>query len=43
VITYDRRGRGHSGDIAPYAVKREIEDLDALLGVVGGSAYVLDE
>jgi pimeloyl-ACP methyl ester carboxylesterase len=40
VITYDRRGRGDSGDTAPYAVKREIEDLEALLNAVGGSAFV---
>src|SRR5215471_4849941 len=26
VFTYDRRGRGESGDTAPYAVEREIED-----------------
>ncbi|MFE4056059.1 alpha/beta fold hydrolase [Streptomyces sp. NPDC059096] len=37
-ITYDRRGRGASGDRAPYAVEREIEDLAALLAVAGGSA-----
>lgn len=40
VITYDRRGRGDSGDSAPYAVEREIEDLDGLLQEVGGSASV---
>jgi pimeloyl-ACP methyl ester carboxylesterase len=40
VITYDRRGRGESGDTAPYAVDREIEDLEALIDAVGGSAYV---
>jgi hypothetical protein len=28
VINYDRRGRGDSGDTAPYALEREIEDLD---------------
>ena len=26
-VTYDRRGRGDSGDTTPYAVEREIEDL----------------
>jgi len=31
VFTYDRRGRGESGDTAPYAIEREIEDLDALI------------
>src|SRR5262245_8921650 len=40
VINYDRRGRGDSGDDAPYAVEREIEDLDTLLQVVGGAAAV---
>jgi pimeloyl-ACP methyl ester carboxylesterase len=35
VFTYDRRGRGGSGDTQPYAVQREIEDLAALLGEVG--------
>lgn len=39
-ITYDRRGRGDSGDTAPYAVEREIEDLAALIAQVGGTASV---
>lgn len=38
VYTYDRRGRGDSGDTPPYAVEREIEDIDALLDAAGGSA-----
>jgi len=40
VINYDRRGRGDSGDDAPYAVERELEDLDALIAQVGGRAAV---
>ncbi|MFD9225003.1 alpha/beta fold hydrolase [Streptomyces sp. NPDC060064] len=40
VFTYDRRGRGASGDTAPYAVEREIEDLAAVLAAAGGSACV---
>ncbi len=40
VYNYDRRGRGESGDTAPYAVEREIEDLDALIEHAGGSAFV---
>jgi pimeloyl-ACP methyl ester carboxylesterase len=40
VLNYDRRGRGGSGDHAPYAVEREIEDLDALIAEAGGSASV---
>jgi pimeloyl-ACP methyl ester carboxylesterase len=40
VINYDRRGRGDSGDAPPYAVEREIEDLEALINEAGGSAFV---
>jgi len=40
VVTYDRRGRGDSGDTPPYAVQREIEDLEAVIDVVGGPADV---
>jgi pimeloyl-ACP methyl ester carboxylesterase len=40
VFTYDRRGRGDSSDTKPYAVDREIEDLDALIREAGGSAFV---
>jgi pimeloyl-ACP methyl ester carboxylesterase len=38
VYTYDRRGRGDSGDTPPYAVEREIEDLEAVIEAAGGSA-----
>jgi pimeloyl-ACP methyl ester carboxylesterase len=40
VYSYDRRGRGESGDTQPYSRQREIEDLAALIEVAGGSAYV---
>ncbi len=40
VFAYDRRGRGDSGDTAPYGVEREIEDLGAVIDVAGGSAFV---
>src|SRR3981189_1833567 len=40
VLTYDRRGRGDSGDTAPYAVEREVGDLEALIKEAGGSAFV---
>lgn len=40
VYTYDRRGRGESGDTKPYATQREIEDLQAVLAAAGGSAAV---
>ena len=41
VITYDRRGRGDSGDTPPYAVEREAEDLEALVEESGGTAFAL--
>jgi len=41
VVTYDRRGRGESGDTQPYAVEREVEDLDALIRAAAGSAFML--
>ena len=40
VFNYDRRGRGDSGDTAPYTVEREVEDLDAVIDAAGGSASV---
>ena len=40
VINYNRRGRGESGDTQPYTVEREIQDLEALIDEVGGSAFV---
>ena len=40
VVTYDRRGRGDSGDTPLYAIEREIEDIAALIEVFGGSTFV---
>jgi pimeloyl-ACP methyl ester carboxylesterase len=40
VYNYDRRGRGQSGDTLPYAVDREIEDIEALIAEAGGSAHL---
>ncbi|HZX04986.1 alpha/beta hydrolase [Kribbella sp.] len=40
VVTYDRRGRGDSGDTAPYDVRREVEDIAALLTALGGTAAI---
>jgi len=40
VINYDRRGRGTSTDAQPYAVAREVEDIEALIDATGGSAFV---
>jgi pimeloyl-ACP methyl ester carboxylesterase len=39
-IAFDRRGRGDSGDTPPYAVEREVEDVEALIDEAGGSAFV---
>jgi pimeloyl-ACP methyl ester carboxylesterase len=40
LYTYDRRGRGESTDTRPYAVDREIEDLEALVAHAGQPVYV---
>jgi pimeloyl-ACP methyl ester carboxylesterase len=40
VYTYDRRGRGDSGDTLPYTVEREVEDIEALIAEAGGFASV---
>jgi len=40
VYNYDRRGRGDSGDKPPYAVEREVEDIEALIDEAGGSAFL---
>ncbi len=40
VLTYDRRGRGDSGDTAPWSVDREVEDLEAVIDALGGEAFV---
>jgi pimeloyl-ACP methyl ester carboxylesterase len=40
VFNFDRRGHGESGMTEPYAVEREIEDIDAVIGEAGGSALV---
>jgi pimeloyl-ACP methyl ester carboxylesterase len=40
VYSYDRRGRGDSGDSGDYAVEREIEDLAAVIGAAGGQGHV---
>ncbi|MDA0565836.1 alpha/beta hydrolase [Streptomonospora sp. S1-112] len=41
VYAHDRRGRGDSGDTAPYDVAREVEDIDAVIEAAGGSAMLL--
>jgi len=39
-VTYDRRGRGESADTPPYAVEREIEDIEALIDEVGAPVFL---
>jgi pimeloyl-ACP methyl ester carboxylesterase len=40
VFGYDRRGRGESGDTAPYSVDREVDDIEALIDAAGESAFI---
>jgi len=40
VYNYDRRGKGDSGDTQPYAVEREIEDIEAMIDATNGEAYL---
>jgi pimeloyl-ACP methyl ester carboxylesterase len=40
VIAFDRRGRGDSGDAAPYAVEREIDDVASVIDAGDGPAHL---
>lgn len=40
VYTYDRRGRGESGDTLPWVIERELEDLEALISYTGEEVFV---
>ena len=40
VYNYDRRGRCDSGYTPPYAVEREVEDIEAVIADAGGSAFL---
>jgi len=40
VVNYARRGRGSSGDITPYAVEREFEDLRAVIRTLDEPRYL---
>jgi pimeloyl-ACP methyl ester carboxylesterase len=40
VYTYDRRGRGESTDMQPYAVEKEIDDIESLINIAGGQAFL---
>ena len=41
MYTYDRRGRGDSGDTKPYAPQREVEDLAAVIEAAGGGVSLI--
>lgn len=41
VVTYDRRGRGASGDTEPWSIEREVEDLAAVVADVDGPVTAL--
>jgi pimeloyl-ACP methyl ester carboxylesterase len=41
VFSYDRRGRGTSGDAPVYRIEREVEDLRSLVREAGGSAVAV--
>jgi len=40
VLTYDRRGRGQSGDTLPYSIEKEIQDLQTLIDHHGGKTFL---
>jgi pimeloyl-ACP methyl ester carboxylesterase len=40
VYTYDRRGRGESGDTQPWSLEREVEDIAALVRDAGEPVYL---
>jgi pimeloyl-ACP methyl ester carboxylesterase len=40
VYTYDRRGRGESGNTLPYAIEREFEDIEAIVKIIGEPPFI---
>lgn len=40
VFTYDRRGRGESGDSQPWSIEREVEDIAAIVREAGQPVYL---
>lgn len=40
VFNYDRRGRGDSGSTLPYAIEREIEDVEAMIDETEKAEYL---
>ncbi len=41
LYSVDRRGRGHSGDTAPYAIQREFEDVAAMVASIAGDVFLV--
>lgn len=41
VWTYDRRGRGDSGDVTPYAYEREVDDVVSVVRAAGSGAHLV--
>lgn len=41
VVTYDRRGRGKSGDAPDYSFAGEVEDLNAVLDSIGTGSHLV--
>lgn len=40
VFSYDRRGRGDSTDTPPWALQREVDDVEAVIDAAGGQAVL---
>src|SRR6476469_7150308 len=40
VVSYDRRGRGDSTETPPYSTNKEVEDSEALINELKGTAYL---
>ncbi len=40
VYSYDRRGRGGSGDTPPWSLEREVADVEAMIDAAGGRAAI---
>lgn len=43
VYVYDRRGRGDSTDTKPYAIEREVEDIEALIKEIDSDVFIFGQ